>query len=174
MEGFDTYTFCLSSAPSWPVWPRQLLTDNVSCHRTSAYPRALFMDTFTSSDHHAHTAVPPTAEASLHIDALLQQHGFPPTSLHRKGHASRMTCYSKGTWRIPDTQSNYTPGRRTFADPCSSDILFSFWPLVKIYFTCLCSSGATNVIRLAHQWDFNWNRGDEDNNWTLCSPICEK
>lgn len=146
--------FSLSFALSWPVSPCQLRADNVSCHRALAYPRALFMDTFTSSDHCAHTAVPPTAEPSLHIDALLRQHGSPPTSLRRKGHAGRMTCYSKRTWRMPDAQCNYTPGRRTFADLRLSDILVLLWPLVKIHFTCLGLSGATTALRWDHGQDF--------------------
>lgn len=82
------------------------------------------MDTFTSSDHCAHTAVPPTAEASLRIDALS---GSTAPHLHfyiaEKVTPGRTTCYSKRTRRIPDAKYNYTPGRRTVADLCLSDIL---------------------------------------------------
>ena len=126
-------------ALSWPLYPPSPPSDNVSCHRVLIYLRALFMDTFTSTDHRAHTAVLQTTVASPRITARLRQQCSPPTSLHGKGHAGLMTCYLKRTWWIlkaGQAQSNYTPGRHgAFAELRLSDILFLFRHL---YYVRLC------------------------------------
>lgn len=135
------------SCPIMATLPSKPRSDNVSCHRVLIYLRALFMDTFTSTDHRAHTTVLQTTVASPRITARLWQQCSPPTSLHGKGHAGLMTCYLKRTWWILKAgraQSNYTPGRHgAFAELCLSDILFLFGHL---YYVRLCSD-STDVLR---------------------------